>query len=623
LSNHYLVPYNYLHSVNSWTVENLIFESTQEEDRTPLKNFVTFNKERVSPGNLDPDNDYPYVEIKSISLYTGTIEPTYINGANLPARAKLIGRKGDILISIVRPERGIIAIVPSELDGCVVSNTFVVLTPQKISPEYLYLLLKDKDVRREFSLMARGTTTPTLGIKDLKNYSLPLKKVPKVMEKSANELYGEWKRQGKENRPLNDIVEDIFKKVLLKVEVIEEEGEQDQYITLPYEELIDRWDVQYHIDHMTRKVLWSVQTKKLDNLGEVKIGAPLPNKSEAEGNVPYIRVQDLDDDSLYVKNDELVYFGEEINEKARGILRKGDILVSRVGNFGRSALVQPELDGALANHNLAIFRPNDQVILPKYLAFFFKTRWANLQFNTYATGLFLQSNFLKEVLVPVPSLSQQRFIVESIDQEFSANKVEDLERETLRFTHQIDCVESVSDALISGNRRALVQIPIGAGKTSILIAVLRRLFNSGQVKKVLYLTDRRVIAEQFRQICKDKLPEHHCYLMDLFKGVDFKKGIFAGQIDKVSIDLAPLFDLVILDGYHPKWLRFANREWAGGFVVGVASIPFKLIPNYHEVLKVFELEEPTYQMDIIDPSAGSAQFLVEAMKYIQSGLEKD
>jgi type I restriction enzyme S subunit len=596
---HYLVSYNYLHTVDSWAVENLIFKNTQEEERTPLNSLVIFNNERLSRENIDPDLEYPYIEIKSISLETGSIEPTYTKGSNLSARAKLLGRKGDILVSIVRPERGVIAIVPSELDGCVVSNTFVILTPLKISPEYLYLLLKDIDVRREFSLMARGTTTPTLGIKELKNYSLPLSKVPIDMDKSAEELYSEWKRQGKENKPLKDSVEDIFVRELLQVGFIEEEGEQNQYITLPYEELNDRWDVQYHIDNISRKVSWSVQTKKLGALGELKVGAPTPNKSDEEGDIPYIRVQDLDDDSLYVLNEALVYIKEDIKKKnLKGFLSKDDILISRVGNFGRSALVQKELDGALANHNLAFFRPKSAVILPKFLAYFFKTKWAKQQFNIYATGLFLQSNFLKEVIIPVPSHAQQRLIIESIDQNFSANKVEELERETLRFAHQIECVEKVFDTLISGKRRALLHVSTGAGKNRILTAILRRLFTSGKVKKVLYLTDLRILAEQFKQICEEKLPEQPCYLIDSDNGMGGDEGIFAGVINEASKGIVSFFDLIILDGYNPKWLWVGDRERVNGFVLGITSIPLLSQPNYHEVLKLFELDELTFTYDI-------------------------
>lgn len=589
-----------MHTVDSWTVENLMFENKQEEARTPLKNLVVFNNERINMENIDPNKDYPYIEIKSVSLETGVIEPTYTKGSDLPARAKLIGRKGDILLSIVRPDRGIITIVPSELDGCVVSNTFVVLTPQKISPEYLYLLLKDNDVRREFSLMARGTTTPTLGIKELKNYSLPLSEVPRDMEKSAKELYGEWRRHGREKRSLKDIVEGLFVKELLEVEVIREEDEQDQYITLPYEELIDRWDVQYHIDHATRKVLWSVQTKKLGDLGEVKIGASIPNKSDGKGNIPYIRVQDLDEDSLYVVNEELVYVEEDIKEKtSRGFLSKDDILISRIGNFGRSALVQKELDGALANHNLAIFRPKCGGVLPKFLAYFLKTKWAKQQFNMYATGLFLQSNFLKEVLVPVPSLAQQSLIIESIEQEFSANKIEELERETLRFTHQIECVEKVYDSFVRGDQRGVVQIATGAGKTSVVTALLRRLLNLKQAKRILYLTDKRLVVKQFKQVCKEKLlTDNGCNLIDSNSDIKSGNGVWIGLIHEMNRELITEFDFIILDGFNPKWIWFTDTELIEGYVLGITSTPIQSLPTHDEVLKSMKLDEPIFTYDL-------------------------
>ncbi|WP_102261159.1 restriction endonuclease subunit S [Mesobacillus jeotgali] len=594
MRNHYLVPYKFLDRTDSWTVENLMFENNQEEERTPLNNLVTFNKERINTQNIDHHRDYPYIEIKSIELETGGILPTFIKGADLPTRAKLIGRTGDILLSIVRPERGIIAIVPSSLDGCVVSNTFVVLTPKKISSEYIYLLLKDNDVRQEFSLMARGTTTPTLGIKELKNYSLPLNKVPMYMEKTAKELYGEWRKRGIESRSLKEIVEDIFVKELLEAEIIDEEYTQSSYLTLPYENLVDRWDVKYHINHSTRKVLWDVPTYRVGDLGELQIGIPISAKSEKKGGLPYIRVQDLDDESLYVLNEELVYIVDEsVEEKlSKAILVRDNILISRIGNFGRSALVQQELDGAVANHNLAILRLKEGEILPKFLAYFLKTKWAKQQFSTYATGLVLQANFLKELTIPVPSLEQQQLIVEFIEQKISANRIDELEKETLRFKHQIECVEKVYKSFIRGDKRGVVQLATGAGKTSIITALIRRLIELKQVKRVLYLADRRILAEQFRQAFKEKSINFPCYSIKL-DNVKSDNGVWIGVINEVNQISNETFDLIILDGFSPAWSKFHNEE-TKGYVLGITSTTPNFLQDYNEGAHSWKHDEPLY-----------------------------
>jgi type I restriction enzyme, S subunit len=601
VKNHYVVAYNYLNQVDSWTVDTLIFKDIKEEERTPLKDLVTFNKERVNSDEIEPDRDYPYVEVKSIALDTGFIDPTYVKGSDLPTRAKLIGRKGDIILSIVRPERGIIAIIPPELDGCVVSNTFVVLTPKKISSEYLYLLLKDDSVRRELSLMAKGTTLPTLGIKDLKEYALPIKEIPKDMEESANDIYVDWKKQGKAERSLSEIVEDVFVQALVKHEEIMDADEQEQYIIFPYDQLIDRWDIGYYMEYVKPKVQWSVQTDKLGHLGEFKVGAAISAKNEEHQGLPYIRVQDLDDESLYIANEKPDYIDENIAKSySKSSVSKGNILISRIGS--RSALVQDQFHGAIANQNLVILRLNEEVIIPKFLAYYLKTRWAKQQFNMYTSGdslySFIQVSSLKEFIIPIPNLEQQRLIVELIEQELSNSQADDLEKLTRHFIHQIKCVEKVYDSLINGNRRALVQMATGSGKTSMVTALLRRLFNAGQVKKVLYLTDRRLIAEQFKQICREKIPEHPCYLLNSGNVIESEKGIWAGVIHEADKDLTLLFDLIILDGFNPKWLWFADRERTEGFVLGIAPNSIKSLPNYQEVLKLFELDEFTFTYDI-------------------------
>lgn len=106
----------------------------------------------------------------------------------------------------------------------------------------------------------------------------------------------------------------------------------------------------------------------------------------------------------------------------------------------------------------------------------------------------------------------------------------------MRFTHQIECVEKVSNNLTNRNKRALIQIAPGSGKARILIAVIRRLIKSGRVKNVLYLTDIRMLAEQFKQICEKKIPDQPCYLIYSNIVIERNKGIYAGVNNKVSMD---------------------------------------------------------------------------------------
>ena len=62
-------------------------------------------------------------------------------------RKSYLLKTGDVVASRIDFVNGAIAVVPEELDNTVASKEFIVLKPEKVSSNYLWLLLRTEYVR--------------------------------------------------------------------------------------------------------------------------------------------------------------------------------------------------------------------------------------------------------------------------------------------------------------------------------------------------------------------------------------------------------------------------------------------------------------------------------------------
>lgn len=74
--------------------------------------------------------------------------------------------------------------------------------------------------------------------------------------------------------------------------------------------------------------------------------------------------------------------------------------------------------------------------------------------------------------------------------------------------YQRDAVNAITEAVARGQKRVLITMATGTGKTYVAFQTIYRLLNAGVVKRVLYLADRNVLVDQsldndFRPLTKD------------------------------------------------------------------------------------------------------------------------
>ena len=83
--------------------------------------------------------------------------------------------------------------------------------------------------------------------------------------------------------------------------------------------------------------------------------------------IAFIKVESITDDGR-VETDRVGYIDEETNDLlARSSLERGDVLFTIAGTIGRVGLVQEFVLPANTNQAVAIIRPDQSVVEPKYL----------------------------------------------------------------------------------------------------------------------------------------------------------------------------------------------------------------------------------------------------------------
>jgi type I restriction enzyme R subunit len=103
--------------------------------------------------------------------------------------------------------------------------------------------------------------------------------------------------------------------------------------------------------------------------------------------------------------------------------------------------------------------------------------------------------------------------------------------------YQIEAIEAVEQALISGKRQMLVSMATGTGKTFTAVSLIYRLLRSGLARRVLFLVDRRSLAAQavrafasFEAEPNQKFDRIYEVYSQRFQQGDFEEGQFDPKV---------------------------------------------------------------------------------------------
>lgn len=124
------------------------------------RNIERFNKTRSS--------EIDYVDISSVDSRSGVALPSRMDATEAPSRASYVVQPGDVLVSTVRPERNVVALVTKTSDVPVIaSNGFCLLRAETIPPELVFAFCKTEAFRRLLSRRATASMYPAASDRDV------------------------------------------------------------------------------------------------------------------------------------------------------------------------------------------------------------------------------------------------------------------------------------------------------------------------------------------------------------------------------------------------------------------------------------------------------------------------
>jgi len=164
------------------------FISILKRSKFELKRLKEICKETIRKINpfKSPEEKFTYVEIGDIDISTGEIEVKSILGYEAPPNARRLLKKGDLVISMVRPTRGAITIIPDEIDNSLGSTAFYILEIPSPFKEFLFLYLRSSLGLNQLGRAVVGAMYPTLKKEYIDEIVVPI--LPKENQKQISEL---------------------------------------------------------------------------------------------------------------------------------------------------------------------------------------------------------------------------------------------------------------------------------------------------------------------------------------------------------------------------------------------------------------------------------------------------
>ena len=184
---------------------------------------------------------------------------------------------------------------------------------------------------------------------------------------------------------------------------------------------------QEEVDKLKQSILestfvYGVDNKKLGDVCDI-IGGGTPSKSKASyyyGDIPWATVRDMSFDEISSTQHKITKLG--LKKSSSNLIPKNNIIIaSRVG-LGKVCILKQ--DTAINQDLRGIIPKKEGTIKRKYLFYWFKS--ISNKIITAGRGATVQGvrlPFLKSLFLPLPSLAEQKRIVEKLDSVFKENEV--------------------------------------------------------------------------------------------------------------------------------------------------------------------------------------------------------
>lgn len=165
--------------------------------------------------------------------------------------------------------------------------------------------------------------------------------------------------------------------------------------------------------------------------------------------------------------------------------------------------------------------------------------------------------------------------------------------------YQIEAIQSVEQAIISGQKNILVAMATGTGKTRTVLGMIYRFLKTARFRRILFLVDRNSLGEQAQNVfsdvkLEDLLPLDKIYNVGKLGEKNFSRetrlqvATVQSMVKRVLYDDSSFgvtdFDLIIIDEAHRGYIL--DRELADDEISFRDQSDYQ--SKYHSVIEYFD-----------------------------------
>ena len=391
------------------------------------------------------DAEFVYVDISSIDNQAKRIvDPKRLTPAAAPSRARQRLRKGDVLVSMTRPNLNAVAIVTPDLDGAIGSTGFHVLRANDdVEPHWLYYAVQSNSFVKAMCDLVQGALYPAVRPKDIREYAISRPPLATQREIVA-ELEKQLSRLDEAVANLQRVKANLkrYKASVLKAAVegrlveteatlARREGRTfetgEQLLQRILEERRAKWrgkgrykEPVAQTAEFTIAVTDGWTSATVDQLASVQLGKMLDKQKHKAGE-PYRYLRNINVRWGTFDVSDVFEMNFESDELERFSVRAGDVLVCEGGEPARAAVwraKQTDMKYQKALHRVRFdgaYLPDLIVIALEHLA---KSGALDELYGGSTIKHFTRETFVKLVL-PVPPAAEQARIVAEVDRHLS------------------------------------------------------------------------------------------------------------------------------------------------------------------------------------------------------------
>jgi restriction endonuclease S subunit len=322
----------------------------------------------------NPDGIYP--------IYGSGGKIGYATKYLCKAGSTVVGRKG----TIDRP-------FFTKTDFWNIDTAFGITAQDGLMPEFLFFFCKFFD----FKTLDHSTGRPSLTQTNLYSINMPL---PPLAEQ----------------RRIVAKIDSLFSKLDHGVEMLHNVRQQ----LWLYRQAVLKW--AFGRKAWEQVTIEAFLSKTVKPMATGPFGTMLKKHEHQKSGIPVLGIENIGK-GLFQQGNKIFVTPDKAKELKAFELHTNDVIISRSGTVGELCLVPSQMNGSLLSTNLMRVTLDEDKIIPKYFVYLFLSKGIVVdqvkELCKGSTRDFLNQTILKQIVFPLPLLSEQKRIIAEIESRLS------------------------------------------------------------------------------------------------------------------------------------------------------------------------------------------------------------